>query len=168
MPELSRTSEQAKRSGKSGSRARSLWPTAALIGVWLVFTTACGLVVWFGRSPAEVFQSTYDWLSDLKSTLDHYGRGFCLVHRGDIDVSAFSAAASERNIPFSNLQLAGKDQEVLYEKALVLVRPDGQVAWRSDELPSDPGAILDLARGSARSARDVVDRRSSEPGKNVV
>jgi hypothetical protein len=105
------------------------------------------------------------WLSNHKSTLDHYGHGFCLVHRGGIDVSAFSAAASERNIPFSKLQLAEKDQEALYEQALVLVRPDGQVAWRSDELPSDPGAILDLARGSAR---DMVDHRLSEPGKNVA
>jgi 2-polyprenyl-6-methoxyphenol hydroxylase-like FAD-dependent oxidoreductase len=105
------------------------------------------------------------WLSEFKSTLDHYGRGFCLVHRGDVDVGAFSAAASERNIPFSQLQLAVRDQAVLYEKSLVLVRPDGQVAWRSDALPADPGAILDLVRGSAP---DVVDRRFSESGKNVA
>jgi hypothetical protein len=100
------------------------------------------------------------WLSELKSTLDHYGRCFCLVHRADFDVSTFSTAAAERNIPFSKLQLAGKDQEVLYEKAMVLVRPDGQVAWRSDELPVDPGAILDLARGSSRLLRDGLDYRA--------
>jgi 2-polyprenyl-6-methoxyphenol hydroxylase-like FAD-dependent oxidoreductase len=105
------------------------------------------------------------WLSDRKSTLDHYGRGFCLVHRGGIDVGAFSTAASERHIPFSILHLAGTDQQVLYEKALVLVRPDGQVAWRSDELPADPGAILDMARGSAR---DVVDRRFQNPSGTPV
>jgi 2-polyprenyl-6-methoxyphenol hydroxylase-like FAD-dependent oxidoreductase len=108
------------------------------------------------------------WLSDHKSTVDHYGRGFCLVHRADVDVSTFSTAAAERNIPFSKLQLAGKDQEVLYEKAMVLVRPDGQVAWRSDELPPDPGAILDLTRGSSGLSRDALDRGTTEPGKNVA
>lgn len=108
------------------------------------------------------------WLSDDKSMLDHYGRGFCLVHRADFDVSTFSAAASERSIPFSKLQLTGENQEVLYEKALVLVRPDGQVAWRSDELPADPGAILDLACGSSGVLRDALDRRTTEPGKNVA
>ena len=28
----------------------------------------------------------------------------------------------------------------LYERRLVLVRPDGHMAWRSNELPADPSA----------------------------
>jgi sterol desaturase/sphingolipid hydroxylase (fatty acid hydroxylase superfamily) len=32
-----------------------------------VFTLFCGIVLWFGRSPAEIFQGTYDWFSDLES-----------------------------------------------------------------------------------------------------
>jgi hypothetical protein len=31
---------------------------------------------------------------------------------------------------------------------LVLVRPDGHVAWRNDELPEDAGAVLDVIRGA--------------------
>jgi hypothetical protein len=36
----------------------------------------------------------------------------------------------------------------LYARRLVLVRPDGHVAWRSDEMPSDPVAVIDHVRGA--------------------
>ena len=36
----------------------------------------------------------------------------------------------------------------LYETSLVLVRPDGHVAWRGNECPADAGAIVDRVRGA--------------------
>jgi hypothetical protein len=39
-----------------------------------------------------------------------------------------------------------------YERALVLVRPDGHVAWRSDVVPTDPAAIVDHVRGAKAPA----------------
>ena len=36
----------------------------------------------------------------------------------------------------------------LYESRLVLVRPDGQVVWRADHAPENPGDIIDAARGA--------------------
>ena len=36
----------------------------------------------------------------------------------------------------------------LYERGLVLVRPDGHVAWRADTLPGDPLALADRVRGA--------------------
>ena len=39
-----------------------------------------------------------------------------------------------------------------YNRQLVLVRPDGHVAWRSDELPADAQLVLDVVRGSAKHA----------------
>jgi hypothetical protein len=36
----------------------------------------------------------------------------------------------------------------LYERKLVLVRPDGHVAWRSDAPPADPLALADTVRGA--------------------
>ena len=36
----------------------------------------------------------------------------------------------------------------LYQKKLVLVRPDGHVAWRSDDLPQDVSLLIDTVRGN--------------------
>jgi hypothetical protein len=36
----------------------------------------------------------------------------------------------------------------LYERSLVLVRPDGHVAWRADAPPMDPAALVDRVRGA--------------------
>ena len=37
----------------------------------------------------------------------------------------------------------------MYEKKLVLVRPDGHVAWRGDAAPADALAMVDKVRGAA-------------------
>jgi hypothetical protein len=47
----------------------------------------------------------------------------------------------------------------IYQYRLVLVRPDGHVAWRSDNLPKDAGEILDVVRGARSSA--VNERNAS-------
>jgi hypothetical protein len=35
----------------------------------------------------------------------------------------------------------------LYERRLVLVRPDGMVAWRADSLPEDASALVATVTG---------------------
>jgi hypothetical protein len=35
-----------------------------------------------------------------------------------------------------------------YERRLVLVRPDGHVAWRADAEPQDARAVIDCVRGA--------------------
>jgi hypothetical protein len=37
----------------------------------------------------------------------------------------------------------------IYERKLVLVRPDGHVAWRADEPPEDPLALFARVTGQA-------------------
>jgi hypothetical protein len=39
-----------------------------------------------------------------------------------------------------------------YQGRLVLVRPDGHVAWRDDAEPVDTAALIDVLRGATRSA----------------
>jgi hypothetical protein len=40
----------------------------------------------------------------------------------------------------------------LYEEPLVLVRPDGHVAWRGRSLPEDVAGLVDIVRGAARAS----------------
>jgi hypothetical protein len=40
----------------------------------------------------------------------------------------------------------------MYQRRLVLVRPDGHVAWRDDRAPANPLAVIDRVRGAAGAA----------------
>ena len=97
------------------------------------------------------------WLGDDRSTLDLFGRGFVLLQLG-------ADAAVRRRI--SNAPQPGARRaadrasrspttKVLaaYERRLVLVRPDGHVAWRADAEPADAGALIDTVRGQTNEAR---------------
>jgi hypothetical protein len=89
-------------------------------------------------------------LNDGRSTLDLFGRGFVLLSLGPDapDPSALAKAAAQRKMPLQVATL--REPEVLqhYERRFALVRPDGHVAWRSDEIPADPGALMDRVRGA--------------------
>ena len=53
-----------------------------------------------------------------------------------------------RRLPFHISRIDYPAVAALYEKNLVLVRPDGHVAWRGNELGTlDPEAIMDRVRG---------------------
>lgn len=94
------------------------------------------------------------WLSDGRSTLDLFGRGFVLIRSApDADTSGFEQAAAERGVPLRVETVSEVGVREAYERDLVLVRPDGHVAWRGDIVPTDPHAVLDRVRGaSARTA----------------
>ena len=49
----------------------------------------------------------------------------------------------------------------LYGRRLVLVRPDGHVAWRGDEMPPNPGEVIDRVRGVAASGGYATARAST-------
>jgi 2-polyprenyl-6-methoxyphenol hydroxylase-like FAD-dependent oxidoreductase len=89
------------------------------------------------------------WLGDGRTTLDLFGRGFTLLRFSEaVDVADIESAARERGMP---LQAAGVDNAEaadLYQRRLVLVRPDGHVAWRGDAAPSDVLAVIDKVRGA--------------------
>jgi hypothetical protein len=85
--------------------------------------------------------------------LDLYGCGFVLVRFGtpaptDGDLKS---AAARMGVPLQVVDIADRVVAELYGRRLVLVRPDGHVAWRGDHLPLDVGALLDTVRG-ARAA----------------
>ena len=89
-------------------------------------------------------------LGDGRSTLDFYGRGFVLLRLGTSspDVAAIELAAAARRVPLETIAVTQPDVMQLYQHRLVLVRPDGHVAWRANELPPNAGALIDKVRGA--------------------
>jgi hypothetical protein len=57
-------------------------------------------------------------------------------------------AFAARGVPLNTVNIADPAIAALYERVLVLVRPDGHVAWRGDRPPIDPLAIVDHVRGA--------------------
>jgi 2-polyprenyl-6-methoxyphenol hydroxylase-like FAD-dependent oxidoreductase len=87
-------------------------------------------------------------LADSHSTLDLFGRSFVLMRFGDAPTDAFENAAKARRVPLNVVNIAELAIAKLYESKLVLVRPDGHVAWRGDAIPTETGALIDAVRGS--------------------
>ncbi len=57
-----------------------------------------------------------------------------------------------RGVPLETVEIDDPAIAELYERSLVLVRPDGHVAWRGDRLPGDCAALTDRVRGALPSA----------------
>ncbi len=104
----------------------------------------------YAPSARPGMRAPHVWLRDGSSILDRFGRGFTLLQFGGSadDAGAIAGAAASRGMPLETVSLDDKAAQALYERKLVLARPDGHVAWRGDTL-ADFGAILDRARGAA-------------------
>jgi 2-polyprenyl-6-methoxyphenol hydroxylase-like FAD-dependent oxidoreductase len=91
-------------------------------------------------------------LAEKRSTLDLFGNNrFVLLRLGPEapEVGRLADAAAMRRLPLDIADLPDPKLIELYQRQLVLVRPDGHVAWRDDALPRDPLALIDRVRGAA-------------------
>ena len=90
------------------------------------------------------------WLGPDNSLIDLFGREFVLLRFGTSAPAglALEAAAKERGVPFRIAQIDNEEAAALYVRRLVLVRPDGSVAWRGDSLPEDVLGLIDTVRGA--------------------
>jgi hypothetical protein len=95
-------------------------------------------------------------LPDGRSTLDLFGRGFTLLRLGldAPDGEGMSRAATHAGVPIRTVSLDRPEVLEAYGRTLVLVRPDGHVAWRGDAEPLHPGAVIDTVRGAKPIARE--------------
>jgi 2-polyprenyl-6-methoxyphenol hydroxylase-like FAD-dependent oxidoreductase len=88
------------------------------------------------------------WLEEGVSILDKFAEDFTLLRFDqNLDVSAFERAAAAQSVPVAVINIKNKAAAKLYQQPLVLVRPDGHVAWRGEEIPSNPELIIDTVRG---------------------
>jgi len=96
-----------------------------------------------GRAP-------HAWLTEDRSVLDLFGREFVLLRFGAAETgdAPLADAARQRGLPFAVHDIPRADIAALYQRRLVLVRPDGHVAWRGDTAPKDPLSVIDRVRGA--------------------
>jgi hypothetical protein len=67
--------------------------------------------------------------------------------------ASIEQAARQRGVPLTSIAIEDAKALAAYERRLVLVRPDGHVAWRADQEPADAGALIDVIRGQSTELR---------------
>jgi 2-polyprenyl-6-methoxyphenol hydroxylase-like FAD-dependent oxidoreductase len=87
------------------------------------------------------------FLADGRAIFDLFGTGFTLLRFADIDVAPIVDAAADRVTPLDVVDVRDTHARRLYQRDLVLIRPDQHVAWRSNTVASDPLAVIDRVRG---------------------
>ena len=102
-------------------------------------------------------RAPHAFLPDGRSTLDLFGRGFVLLELGAKaqPIEPLMNAAVQRGMPISAVRIQDPAVEWLYAAPLVLVRPDGHVAWRAQQMADDTLAIIDAVRGAGRWPGDA-------------
>jgi len=97
-------------------------------------------------------RAPHAWLRDGRSILDLFGRGFVLLRFGPADGedATIERAATARGVPLEVAAIDEAEASRLYERRLVLVRPDGHVAWRGDKAPANAAALIDTIRGAGK------------------
>lgn len=94
-------------------------------------------------------RAPHAWLADGRSMLDLFGAGFVLLRfEGDDpgEATDLLAAARRRGVPLVLTDVRDAGARALYASRLVLVRPDGHVAWRGEAAPA-AGPLLDTVVG---------------------
>jgi 2-polyprenyl-6-methoxyphenol hydroxylase-like FAD-dependent oxidoreductase len=102
------------------------WPGARLPHVWLEDGT-----------PIQ------DRISDVGYTL------LCLNSRHE--TAALETAFHARSVPFSVLNIASEPARAIFERDLILLRPDMHVVWRGNAPPDNPAELAALATGHGRA-----------------
>lgn len=133
------------------------------LGLALGYNYASSLIVVPDGSPAPLddpniyiqtarpgHRAPHCWLKDGSSIIDVFGRGFVLLCFGK-DAPAIQRivdAARGVGLPLDCVPITEVEPANLYQRRLVLVRPDGMVAWRGESLPDNVEELLDQVRGA--------------------
>ena len=94
-----------------------------------------------GRAP-------HFWMHDGRgmgsSLFDQLGVGFTLLRLGRCmgHSTSIERAAQARGIPLRVLDVAAPRARDLYERNLILIRPDQHIGWRGDDPPRDPDQLF--------------------------
>jgi 2-polyprenyl-6-methoxyphenol hydroxylase-like FAD-dependent oxidoreductase len=108
----------------------------------------------FTASTVPGCRAPHFWLADGRSLYDAFGQGYTLL-RFDrrADLSGLVAAARDRRMPLTVVDIEGIEVPDAYRHKLVLCRDDQHVAWRGDAVPVDAMGLVDVLRGARTSRR---------------
>ncbi|MEV6604917.1 FAD-dependent monooxygenase [Kutzneria sp. NPDC051319] len=97
---------------------------------------------WPGRRLPSVRTEAGAELHDL------LGTGYTLVDTSGVQAGKpIASAADALGVPLTYLDVTDERLREVLARRLVLVRPDQHVAWRGDEVPENPSALLELVTG---------------------
>jgi 2-polyprenyl-6-methoxyphenol hydroxylase-like FAD-dependent oxidoreductase len=89
------------------------------------------------------------WSSQGGSLYDAMGPEFTLLRfEPAAEIAGLELAARDRGMPLRILDVV-RPASGPYQEALVLSRPDQHIAWRGDQPPADPFALIDHVRGAS-------------------
>jgi 2-polyprenyl-6-methoxyphenol hydroxylase-like FAD-dependent oxidoreductase len=104
----------------------------------------------FSQSTVPGCRTPHLWLRDARSLYDALGPHFTLLRFDPaVEVGGLVAAAAKHGVPMALLDIDGSEAAALYPRKLLLSRPDQHVAWRGDEPPDNPTALIDRVRGAS-------------------
>ncbi|MEV0318183.1 FAD-dependent monooxygenase [Streptomyces sp. NPDC050658] len=105
------------------------------------------------RSAVPGVRAPHAWLAPGRSTLDLFGRRHVLIAFDPAaSTTALRRAFAHHKVPLTVTPCADRDVARQYGHHLVLVRPDGHVAWCGAELPADEDTFVRRLRGELAAA----------------
>ncbi|MGN6562726.1 MAG: FAD-dependent oxidoreductase [Thermomicrobiales bacterium] len=103
----------------------------------------------FSPSTVPGCRTPHLWLRDGRSLYDALGPGYTLLRFDPaVAVGGLLAAAADRAVPLTLLDVDAAEAVAIYHEPLALARPDGHIAWRGAAQLADPLALVDLIRGA--------------------
>jgi 2-polyprenyl-6-methoxyphenol hydroxylase-like FAD-dependent oxidoreductase len=95
------------------------------------------------------------WLDDGLALHDHLGQGYTLLKLGRtrLDTRGLEAAIRALGAPLDVLEVPDLAARDLYERDLILVRPDLHVAWRGNRPPDQPERLAAIVTGHIPTMR---------------
>jgi 2-polyprenyl-6-methoxyphenol hydroxylase-like FAD-dependent oxidoreductase len=91
-----------------------------------------------------------------RSLYDAMGPEYTLLRTDpEINIDPLVLAASDKGVPLCILDISGEEVNALYNRKLILSRPDQHIAWRGDELPENPVGLIETIRGASQEFKNT-------------
>ncbi|MEV4128086.1 FAD-dependent oxidoreductase [Nocardia sp. NPDC049707] len=103
------------------------------------------------------------WLEGDVSLYDTFGRGYTLLCFGArSEAEPVVEAAASSGVPLEVVEIPIGCAPEVYQHRFVICREDQHIAWRGNDLPSDPGALIEMLRGGHGASPERMSRATAD------